>query len=145
MLEPAVAAAHHSDRVTRNLSDALLESRRLRVMIIDDQPWFRDAARLLLHARGHDVVAEAVDGRAAVEALQREEPDAVLLDVRLGAENGFDVTRALVAARPGLPVILMSTDTAEATPERVRECGARAFVPKRGLASADLTALWGAG
>jgi DNA-binding NarL/FixJ family response regulator len=117
----------------------------LRVLIVDDQPCFREATRRLLHARGHVVVAEADDGRAALEALGRERPDAVLLDVRLGAESGFDVARALVAAQPGLPVVLMSTDVEGATPELVRECGARAFVPKRGLISADLATLWGAG
>jgi DNA-binding NarL/FixJ family response regulator len=113
-----------------------------RVLIVDDQPSFRDAARHLLQARGHDVVAEAADGRAALEALERARPDAVLLDVGLGEESGFDVSRALVAARPDLAVLLVSIDGTGATPERVKAAGARAFVPKTQLTSADLAALW---
>jgi DNA-binding NarL/FixJ family response regulator len=114
----------------------------LRILIVDDQPSFRNAARRLLHARGHDVVAEAGDGQAALEALDRAEPDAVMLDVGLGDESGFDVSRALVAARPGLAVLLVSIDGADATPERVQAAGARAFVQKTQLPRADLAALW---
>jgi DNA-binding NarL/FixJ family response regulator len=114
----------------------------LRVLIVDDQPSFRDAARGLLHARGHEVVAEAGDGHAAVKAVERTEPDAVILDVCLGDESGFDVSRALVAARPGLPVLLMSIDATAATPEQVQAAGACAFLCKAQLPRADLATLW---
>jgi DNA-binding NarL/FixJ family response regulator len=114
----------------------------LRVLIVDDQPSFRDAARRLLDARGPHVVAEAADGHAALEALEHAEPDAVMLDVGLGEESGFDVSRALVAARPGLAVLLVSIDRTDITPERVRASGACAFVQKTQLLGADLAALW---
>jgi DNA-binding NarL/FixJ family response regulator len=113
----------------------------VRVLIVDDQPSFRDAARALLHARGHHVVAEADCGRDALEALARFGPDAVLVDVGLGGESGLDVSRALVSAKPGLTVLLMSADHRAITPERLRESGARGFLPKRSLVHADLATL----
>jgi DNA-binding NarL/FixJ family response regulator len=113
-----------------------------RVLIVDDQPVFRQVARDLLRVRGCSVVAEADCLRTALDALERCAPDAVLLDVRLGAESGFDVARALTRARPGLAVLLVSADEGHACPERVRECGARGFVPKPRLVDADFGALW---
>ena len=80
----------------------------LRVLIVDDQQSFRDAARELLRARGHVVVAEAPCGRTALEAAARFAPDAVLLDVRLERESGFVVARALIDAHPDLCVLLTS-------------------------------------
>ena len=114
----------------------------LRVLIVDDQPGFRDAARELLRARGHIVVAEAQSGQTALEAVERCAPDAVLLDVRLGSENGFVVSRRLMDANPDLRVLLTSVDAPNVAPERVHECGARAFVLKQRLTKVDLDQLW---
>jgi two-component system chemotaxis response regulator CheY len=115
----------------------------VRVLVVDDQASFREAARALLCARGHVVVAEAGDSSAALEALGRVAPEAVLLDVRLGNESGLEVSRALISARPQLAVLLVSAEATTVSPEQLRESGARGFVPKRRLVSADLAALWG--
>src|SRR5689334_13028061 len=114
----------------------------MRVLIVDDQPVFRRAARDLLEARGYTVVGEADGLAAALEALDRCAPDAVLLDVHLGAECGFAAAHALVRARPGLSVVLVSADELE-DPARVGTCGARGFVLKPCLSHVDLDALWG--
>jgi DNA-binding NarL/FixJ family response regulator len=92
-----------------------------RVLIIDDQPVFRQAARDLLEARGYAVVGEADGLATALAAPGRYVPDAVLLDVCLGKESGFDVARALTGARPGLAVLLVSADAGYEYHERVRE------------------------
>jgi DNA-binding NarL/FixJ family response regulator len=54
------------------------------VLIVDDHPGFRQAARALLAARGFAVVAETDCAVGALHVAARLEPDAVLLDVRLG-------------------------------------------------------------
>jgi DNA-binding NarL/FixJ family response regulator len=114
----------------------------LRVLIVDDHESFRIAARELLIARGHEVVAEAYCAATALQALRRAAPDAVLLDVCLGAESGFEVARQLTRAAPGLPIVLMSSEGTGITTELVRHSGARAFVGKLDLTRADLEALW---
>jgi DNA-binding NarL/FixJ family response regulator len=58
-------------------------------------PIFRDAARQCLTARGYHVVAEAGCAASAVEAVQRHEPDAMLVDVHLGDDDGFAVCDAV--------------------------------------------------
>jgi DNA-binding NarL/FixJ family response regulator len=113
-----------------------------RVLIVDDQPVFRQVARDLLEIRGYSVVAEAEGLATALEALRRAVPDAVLLDVCLGKESGFDVARALTRALPGLPVVLVSADAHYECVERVRECGARGFVLKTRLVHTDLDTFW---
>lgn len=113
-----------------------------RVLIVDDQPGFRRAARALLESRGYAVAGEADGLRAALDAVARLAPDAVLLDVCLGCECGFDVARALTCAAPALPVLLVSADAVADCPARISECGARGFVLKDRLADADLGALW---
>jgi DNA-binding NarL/FixJ family response regulator len=56
-------------------------------VIVDDHARFRDAARQLLEARGYEVIAEAGCAMTAWDAVERHAPEAVLLDVRLGADT----------------------------------------------------------
>ena|ERR1700754_3292212 len=113
--------------------------RPLRFLIVDDHPVFRRAARVLLAARGHEVLGEADCASGALDAVARLAPDGVLLDVRLGAECGFEVARALTQAHPGLAVVLVSSDWPQAGEERLHDCGARGFVLKSQLAATDLS------
>jgi len=62
----------------------------------------------------------------AWDAVERHAPEAVLLDVRLGADDGFSVCGALTRARPGLAVLLTSTDEhGEESEDLLTRCGAR--------------------
>jgi DNA-binding NarL/FixJ family response regulator len=111
---------------------------RVRVVVVDDQPIFRDVAREVLEARGYEVVAEANCAASAVEAVTRHQPDAVLLDVQLGDDNGFAVCEAVTRIRPDLAVVLASAEkNYQDAPDRIESCGARAFIPKEHLALVD--------
>jgi DNA-binding NarL/FixJ family response regulator len=114
----------------------------VRVLIVDDHPSFRQAARELLHRRGYAVVGEAGCGASAVAAGLRLEPDAVLLDIRLGDESGFEVAWALGRACPRAAVLLVSSQDYGCCRERLRFSGARGFLLKSHLASADLSEYW---
>jgi len=114
----------------------------LRVLIVDDQPVFRRAARALLEARGYTVAGEASCAAAALEAADRLAPDAVLLDVRLGDDSGHDVARALTARDPALAVVLVSVLDHGDEERRASECGARGFLLKARLAVTDLGRFW---
>jgi DNA-binding NarL/FixJ family response regulator len=112
-----------------------------RVVIVDDQPTFREAARMLLAARGYDVVAEASCAATALDAVERHAPQAVLLDVRLGEDDGYAVCDLLTRSRPELAVLLASTDELQDS-ERITRCGARGFVPKARLCQIDFAEFW---
>jgi DNA-binding NarL/FixJ family response regulator len=115
--------------------------RRPRVVIVDDDPSFRRAACDLFEACGYAVFGEADCGADAHAIVGRCVPDLVVVDVRLGAECGFDVARALTRSHPSLAVLLISADDDVGEPERVAESGARGFLSKSQLATADLGAL----
>ena len=114
----------------------------VRVLIVDDHPAFRAAARELLHGRGYAVVGEAGCAASAVDAGLRLEPDAVLLDIRLGDASGFEVAWALGRACPRAAVLLVSSQDYGCCRERLRFSGACGFLLKSQLASVDLTEYW---
>jgi CheY-like chemotaxis protein len=112
-----------------------------RVVVVADQPTFRQAARLLLTARGYHVVAEAGCAATALDAVERLAPEGVLLDVCLGADDGFAVCDLLTRSRPGLAVLMVSADE-PTQPERIMGCGARGFVQKHRLLQIDFAEFW---
>ncbi len=77
-----------------------------RVLIADDSAAFRALAARLLRTTGHQIVGEASDGATALLLAERLAPDAVLLDVHLGADDGHAVARALRGPR----AIMVSSD-----------------------------------
>ena len=111
-----------------------------RVLIVDHHPSFRRAARELLAARGFAVVGETECGAAARTLVEQIRPNLVIVDVRLGAECGYDLARSLTDVHPSLAVVLVSANADLGDPAHVAECGARAFVPKADLAAVDLRA-----
>jgi CheY-like chemotaxis protein len=78
----------------------------------------------------------------AQDAVERFAPEAVLLDVRLGGDDGFEVCRRLTPTRPGLPVLLASTGDYDQCDELVASSGARGFVSKTRLSDNDFGQFW---
>jgi DNA-binding NarL/FixJ family response regulator len=109
---------------------------------VDDQPTFRGMARRVLESRGYVVAGEAGSAAAATAAAQRLAPDAVLLDVCLGQDSGFDVAYALTQAHPELAVLLVSSIDYRRCKALLSACGARGFVLKCDLGHVDLAAFW---
>jgi DNA-binding NarL/FixJ family response regulator len=113
-----------------------------RVLIVDDAPVFREAVRELLERRGYTIVGEADSAAAAMDAVVRLAPDALLVDIRLPDADGFELSATLTRAHPELAVVLASADRVAPAPARVRASGARGFVLKSRLATTDLTQFW---
>ena len=111
-----------------------------RVVVVDDHPTFRYAARTLLAARGYDVVAEAASAATALDAVERHAPQAVLLDVCLGDDDGFSVCDSLTRSHPELAVLLTSAE--EHDPDLITRCGARGFVQKHRLLRINFGRYW---
>jgi DNA-binding NarL/FixJ family response regulator len=111
-----------------------------RILIVDDHPGFRASARRMLEAGGFEVVGEAGDGAAAVEAARELTPDVVLLDVQLPDANGIDLARPL-SANGGAAVILTSSRPSDQLGPELTTSGARGFIPKDQLSASAIAGL----
>ena len=68
------------------------------VMIVDDELFFRTLLREILEKQGMIVVAEAVNGRDAVEKYRQHRPDVTIMDIVMPEMHGIDATREIIAA-----------------------------------------------
>ena len=119
----------------------------LRIVIVDDSAEFLRAARILLEREGMTVVDSATTGAEALHSAQEHDPDAVLLDVGLGDESGFDVAERLSRATGARTrVILISARAEEDLGDLLEVSPAIGFVLKSRLsASAIMELLDGTG
>ncbi|MEW6167366.1 MAG: LytTR family DNA-binding domain-containing protein [Pseudomonadota bacterium] len=85
----------------------------MRVVIVDDEPLARERLkRLLQEFPGYEVVGEAGDGETALDVIDDEEPDLVLLDIRMGGIDGLQVARQL-AEMDVPPAVIFTTAYSE--------------------------------
>ena len=74
-------------------------------VIVDDVPAFRMLYSDELFEEGYDVIT-CGDGLGLMKAIRKERPDLIVMDIRLGRDNGLDLLQDLKNTRPNLPVIL---------------------------------------
>jgi DNA-binding NarL/FixJ family response regulator len=108
------------------------------ILLVDDDPAFRELAGRLLAELGLHVSAQADTAAAAVAMAMSTKPDAALVDVDLPDGDGIELAGVLAALPWGPRVVLTSVDPDAAAPDEVRRCGARAFLSKDKLASGTL-------
>ena len=111
------------------------------VLIVDDHAAFRTLARAVLEADGYNVIGEAHDGGAGIDAARSLRPDVVLLDVRLPDMDGFAVAGTLTANGSGQAVVVTSSSEDPLYPGRAESSGARGFIAKHDVCGAALDRL----
>jgi DNA-binding NarL/FixJ family response regulator len=103
----------------------------IRVLIVDDQALVRAGFKMILDAEPEiDVVGEAADGLAGIEAARTLQPDVVLMDIRMPELDGLEATRRLTSSGDGPRVLILTTfDLDEYVYEALRS-GASGFLLK---------------
>lgn len=82
----------------------------IRVVLIDDQPLFRDGLRAVLSQHAEiEVVAEAGDGEGALKVCAAARPNVALMDLQMPRMNGVEATRRLAASSPEIKVVVLTT------------------------------------
>ncbi|PYK59709.1 MAG: DNA-binding response regulator [Verrucomicrobia bacterium] len=103
------------------------------VLVVDDHPLFRKGVvQLLSDEPDIEVRAQAGSAREALDAIRRQSVDLAVIDISLeGGANGIELTKALRAERPRLPVLILSMHDETLYAERALRAGARGYVMKR--------------
>jgi DNA-binding NarL/FixJ family response regulator len=103
----------------------------LRVLLADDHPVFRKGLRALLTSLPEaTVVGEATDGEQAVRLAAQHEPDVVVMDINMPGVNGVEATRRIIAARPGVAVLVLTMFDDDESVFAAMRAGARGYLVK---------------
>ena len=115
----------------------------VRVLIVDDQRPFREAAGAVAAAVDRFEVVGAVEtAEEALAAIVRTRPDLVLMDVNLPGMDGVQASRLLRERHPGIVVVLLSSYDEAEFADLITDCGAAAYVPKAAFGPDRLEAVW---
>src|SRR5438093_307065 len=105
-------------------------SRRVRVVVVDDNAGFRESLLALLEAGDLDVVGEARSGPEALELVPVVDPDVVLMDVRMPDMDGIQTTRRLKQLHPSLGIVALSGHEDQDIVREMLVAGASGYVLK---------------
>ncbi|MEM0944820.1 MAG: response regulator [Pseudomonadota bacterium] len=102
-----------------------------RILAVDDSTALRTMLAQVLRDAGHEV-HEAVNGQDALEKLRAEQPDMVITDLTMPVMDGLDFIEAARGEDAGrdLPLLLLTTETAEHMKTRARKIGATGWLTK---------------
>ena len=112
----------------------------MRILIADDHALFRDGLRSLLTAQGHEVVAEARNGKEAITFARENHPDLVLMDVSMPEMDGITATRQLTSELPEMKVVVLTASEDEANLFEAVKAGAHGYLLKN-LEAGDFFAM----
>jgi DNA-binding NarL/FixJ family response regulator len=102
-----------------------------RILIADDHAVVRSGLRTILEAHPNwEVVAEAADGKEAIEAAAEAKPDVAVLDYSLPFINGVEVTRQIRARAPRTEVLIFTMHDNESLIHELLKAGARGYLLK---------------
>jgi DNA-binding NarL/FixJ family response regulator len=110
--------------------------RLVQILLADDHEVVRKGLRSLLEAQpGWKVIAEASDGREAVEKANDMHPDVAIVDIGMPCLNGLEATRQIVKKAPRTRVLVLTMHDTNPLIQQVVKAGARGYVLKSDVAS----------
>jgi DNA-binding NarL/FixJ family response regulator len=124
------------------MSKDCLMTKKLRILLADDHAVVREGLRALLNADSRfDIVGDASDGLTALAAVERLNPDVVVLDVSMPGMNGVQVARRLKQQHPEVKTIALTVHEEGGYLRSLMDAGASGYVLKRSASSELLRAI----
>jgi DNA-binding NarL/FixJ family response regulator len=107
-------------------------SEKLRVVLVDDHPFYRQGLATLLEKSGIEVVGEASNGMAAIETVEHTAPDVVVMDLNMPRLSGVETTRHLTEQNPSTRVLVLTVSAEESDVLDAILAGASGYLLKDG-------------
>ncbi len=101
----------------------------LRILVADDDDAVRTALARMVESLGHQVVAEARDGRETVDLAEVTSPDLLLLDIRMPHMDGLQAARAIIE-KAVLPIVIVTAHSDQHLIEEASEVGVFSYLVK---------------
>jgi len=106
-------------------------SKLIRILVVDDHPLLREGIGALIASQPDlTVVAEASDGRQAIEAYRSHIPDVTLMDLQMPAMDGVDAIISIRTEFPKARIIVLTTYAGDVLAQRALKAGAQAYLLK---------------
>src|SRR5678816_3057138 len=110
------------------------ETKQIRIMTVDDHPVLRQGiAALISDQPDMTLVAEATNGREAIQQFRAHRPDVTLMDLQMPEMNGLDAMIAIRGEFAEARIIVLTTYTGDVQARRALQAGARAYLLKNSL------------
>ena len=110
------------------------DSKRIRILAVDDHPILRQGvAGLIADESDMTLVAEAANGREAIQQFRTHRPDVTLMDLQMPEMNGLDAMIAIRGEFPEARIIVLTTYAGDVQAMRALQAGARAYLLKNSL------------
>ncbi len=114
-----------------------------KVLLVDDHPIVRQGIRRLIEKEpGLSVCGEAEDAQEALEVIERERPDIIVLDLSLKNSSGFDLILDIKSRWDNVRILVLSMYNEDVYAERVLRAGASGYIMKQEAPKRVITAIW---
>jgi len=114
----------------------------IRVLLADDHSIVRDGLRRIVEeSEDIEVVAEASDGKEAIQQTHLTSPDVAIIDISMPGQDGLEVINRLHSFYPKLPILVLTMHEEEQYVVRAIESGAMGYITKRSAPEQLLNAI----